>query len=37
MYRQFVLPYERRVTNAIKATGVPVYTILVAASAIGWS
>lgn len=26
MYRQFVLPYERRVTEAIKATGVPVYT-----------
>jgi uroporphyrinogen decarboxylase len=26
MYRQFVLPYERRVTDAIKATGVPVYT-----------
>jgi hypothetical protein len=26
MYRQFVMPYERRVTDAIKATGVPVYT-----------
>jgi hypothetical protein len=26
MYRQFVLPYERRVADAIKATGVPVYT-----------
>jgi hypothetical protein len=26
MYRQFVIPYERRVTDAIKATGVPVYT-----------
>jgi uroporphyrinogen-III decarboxylase len=26
MYRQFVLPYERRVTDAIKETGVTVYT-----------
>ncbi len=26
MYRQFVLPYERRLTEAIKAAGVPVYT-----------
>jgi uroporphyrinogen-III decarboxylase len=26
MYRQFVLPYERRVTDAIRATGVTVYT-----------
>jgi uroporphyrinogen-III decarboxylase len=26
MYRQFVLPYERKVTDAIRATGVPVYT-----------
>jgi hypothetical protein len=26
MYRQFVVPYERQVTEAIKATGVPVYT-----------
>jgi uroporphyrinogen-III decarboxylase len=26
MYRQFVLPYERRVADAIKQTGVPVYT-----------
>jgi uroporphyrinogen decarboxylase len=26
MYREFVLPYERRVTEAVKATGVPVYT-----------
>ncbi len=26
MYRAFVLPYERRVTVAVKAEGVPVYT-----------
>ena len=26
MYRQFVIPYEKRVTDAIKAEGVPVYT-----------
>jgi uroporphyrinogen decarboxylase len=26
MYRQFVMPYERTVADAIKATGVPVYT-----------
>ncbi|MBI5817707.1 MAG: hypothetical protein HZA88_01880 [Verrucomicrobia bacterium] len=26
MYREFVLPYERRMTDAIKPTGVPVYT-----------
>ena len=26
MYREFVVPYERRVTDAIKAAGVPVYT-----------
>ncbi len=26
MYREFVLPYERRVTDAVKAQGVPVYT-----------
>jgi uroporphyrinogen decarboxylase len=26
MYRQFVVPYEQRVTDAVKATGVPVYT-----------
>ncbi|OIO96108.1 MAG: hypothetical protein AUK03_04355 [Anaerolineae bacterium CG2_30_64_16] len=26
MYREFVLPYERRVTDAVKAAGVPVYT-----------
>jgi uroporphyrinogen-III decarboxylase len=26
MYRQFVVPYERRVTEAVKALGVPVYT-----------
>lgn len=26
MYREFVLPYERRVTRAVKACGVPVYT-----------
>lgn len=26
MYREFVVPYERRVTEAVKATGVPVYT-----------
>lgn len=25
-YREFVLPYERRVTRAVKAYGVPVYT-----------
>lgn len=26
MYREFVVPYERRVTEAVKAAGVPVYT-----------
>jgi hypothetical protein len=26
MYRQYVLPYERRVTDAVKALGVPIYT-----------
>ena len=26
MYRKFVIPYERRVTDAVKAIGVPVYT-----------
>jgi hypothetical protein len=26
MYRQFVVPYERRVTDAVRALGVPVYT-----------
>ncbi len=26
MYAEFVTPYERRVTNAVKETGVPVYT-----------
>ena len=26
MYREFVVPYERRVTDAVKAIGVPVYT-----------
>jgi len=26
MYQEFVVPYERRVTEAVKATGVPVYT-----------
>ncbi len=26
MYREFVLPYEKRVTDAVKALGVPVYT-----------
>lgn len=26
MYQEFVVPYERRVTDAIKSTGVPVYT-----------
>lgn len=26
MYREFVVPYERRLTDAVKATGVPVYT-----------
>ena len=26
MYKEFVVPYERRVTDAVKATGVPVYT-----------
>jgi uroporphyrinogen-III decarboxylase len=26
MYKEFVVPYERQVTEAIKATGVPVYT-----------
>ncbi len=26
MYRDFVVPYERRVTEAVKAMGVPVYT-----------
>ena len=26
MYREFVVPYERRLTEAIRPTGVPVYT-----------
>ena len=26
MYKRFVLPFERQVTAAVKATGVPVYT-----------
>ena len=26
MYREFVVPYERRVTDAVKACGVPIYT-----------
>ena len=26
MYREFVIPYESRVTDAVKKTGVPVYT-----------
>ncbi len=26
MYQESVVPYERRVTDAIKTTGVPVYT-----------
>ena len=26
MYRDFVMPYERQVVEAVKATGVPVYT-----------
>lgn len=26
MYQEFVLPYERRVADAVKAAGVPVYT-----------
>jgi uroporphyrinogen-III decarboxylase len=26
MYRQFVVPYEKRVTDAVRAEGVPVYT-----------
>ena len=26
MYREFVLPYEKRVTEAVKAAGVPAYT-----------
>lgn len=26
MYREFVVPYERRLTDAIRPTGVPVYT-----------
>ncbi len=26
MYKEFVVPYERRVTEAVKTTGVPVYT-----------
>lgn len=26
MYREFVMPYERRLTDAIRPTGVPVYT-----------
>jgi len=25
-YQEFVVPYERRVTRAIKSTGTPVYT-----------
>ncbi|GAG80735.1 unnamed protein product, partial [marine sediment metagenome] len=26
MYRDFVIPYERKVTDAVKKTGTPVYT-----------
>lgn len=26
LYKEFVLPYERKVTNLVKKTGVPVYT-----------
>ncbi|CAG0944135.1 uroporphyrinogen decarboxylase [Anaerolineae bacterium] len=26
MYREFVIPYERQVTEAVKAVGVPIYT-----------
>ena len=26
MYKQFVVPYERKVTEAVKAAGVPIYT-----------
>jgi len=26
MYQEFVIPYERRVTEAVKAAGVPIYT-----------
>lgn len=26
MYKEFVVPYERRVTDAVKAEGIPVYT-----------
>jgi len=26
MYREFVVPYERKVTEAVKAEGIPVYT-----------
>ena len=26
MYKQFVVPYERKVTDAVKAIGVPIYT-----------
>jgi uroporphyrinogen decarboxylase len=26
MYKEFVVPYERRVAEAVKATGVPIYT-----------
>jgi len=26
MYREFVIPYEKKVTDAVKAEGVPVYT-----------
>ncbi len=26
MYREFVMPYERKVTDAVKKTGTPVYT-----------
>ena len=26
MYQEFVIPYERQVTTAVKATGTPVYT-----------
>jgi uroporphyrinogen decarboxylase len=26
MYKEFVVPYERRVTDAVRAAGVPVYT-----------
>lgn len=26
MYKEFVVPYERKVTDAVKTTGVPIYT-----------